>query len=407
MNAVSKAISSRNFKSFLWHAAFLAFAQNFMDVDTVIPSMIIDSGGSSLHVGILTAIMLGGSSFTQLFFAPYLSNKPYKKKFLLLGVNIRVITLFALGVMLFYLKAHQSHSVLWLIFVFITMFSLSGAFANISYIDIFGKSINQDKRKVFFSTKQIIAGIIVLFSAFLARRTLSMHDYPVNYAFMFFIGGTLLFVASGGFWALKEVTPSVLKINSVSKFFSVLKQELKSNPRLIYFLGFINTQGIAVSFMPFIVLYAKNFFNVQTSEAGLFLVFKIIGVVLVSAFVLITSRKVKYNYMLYFNTFLSVSIAVIAIFINDAHLFKYMFIFGGVIYSLYSITMNGVLLEVSGHENRALYAGFAGAGNILPAVFPLVAGWIIDTFGYRIFFSIFIVIILSSIFFIKKINCKK
>jgi MFS family permease len=69
--------------------------------------------------------------------------------------------------------------------------------------------------------------------------------------------------------------------------------------------------------------------------------------------------------------------------------------------------MNGVLLEVSGHENRALYAGFAGAGNILPAVFPLVAGLIIDTFGYRVFFSIFIIIILSSIFFIKKINCKK
>lgn len=76
---------------------FLAFAQNFMDVDTIIPAMIIESGGGAFHIGLMTTIMLGGSSFTQLLFAPYVSNKPYKKKFLLLGVSSRILSLFALG----------------------------------------------------------------------------------------------------------------------------------------------------------------------------------------------------------------------------------------------------------------------------------------------------------------------
>jgi len=72
-------ISNHNFYAFLWHAGFLAFAQNFMDVDTIIPAMLIESGGGAVHIGIMTAIMMGGSSFTQLFFAPYISNKSFKK----------------------------------------------------------------------------------------------------------------------------------------------------------------------------------------------------------------------------------------------------------------------------------------------------------------------------------------
>ena len=66
-----REISNHNFYSFLWHAGFLALAQSFMDVDTVIPSMLIDSGGKAIHIGVMTAIMMGGSSFTQLLFAPY------------------------------------------------------------------------------------------------------------------------------------------------------------------------------------------------------------------------------------------------------------------------------------------------------------------------------------------------
>jgi MFS family permease len=66
-----------------------------------------------------------------------------------------------------------------------------------------------------------------------------------------------------------------------------------------------------------------------------------------------------------------------------------------------------LLLEVSGNENRALYTGFAGAGNILPAIFPLAGGAIINWFGYHAFFVLFMLIIAMAAFFIFKINCKK
>jgi hypothetical protein len=142
----SKKISTHNFYAFLWHAGFLALAKNFIDVDTVIPAMLIESGGNAIHVGIMTAIMLGGASFTQLFFAPYISNIGFKKKFLLLGINSRILSLFALGIILYYSVVQQLHTTFWLIFLFITVFSLGGAFTNISYVDVLGKSVTNDKR---------------------------------------------------------------------------------------------------------------------------------------------------------------------------------------------------------------------------------------------------------------------
>jgi len=404
---IDKKTSTRNFYSFLWHAGFLAFAKNFMDVDTVIPAMVVEAGGGAIHIGILTAIMLGGSHFTQLFFAPYLSNKSFKKNYLLTAINTRILTLIALGLLLFLLKGEHTGYVLYLVFLFITLFSLAGAFANISYADILGKSVNPDKRKTFFSANQVISGVIVLGAAFLVKKVLVWKTFPDNYAMMFFIGGALLLTASAGFWSIRETVPSTLKVSSLKNFLGILKSEIKRNKKLGYFLGFINTQGIAISFLPFVVLYAKEFFNAQSSETGSFLLFKVTGIVIVSLFVLAGAKRLKYNILLYTNVILSASLGLMALMINDIGGLKFIFLIGGIVYSLYTITMNGMLLEISGNENRALYAGFAGAGNILPAVFPLIGGTLIKLFGFHTFFVLFMCILTIAALFIYKIDCKK
>lgn len=404
---LTKKISSHNFKSFLWHAGFLALAKNFMDVDTVIPAMLTEAGGNSVHIGIMTAIMLGGSSITQLFFAPYLSNKAYKKKYLLGAINARVIAILGLSGLLIVLKGNASAVLLGPMFLFITIFSLAGAFANISYTDIIGKSILSENRKSFFSTNQILSGILVILSAFLVKQVLVWKAFPENYAYMFMFGAGLLFLASGGFWSIKEVTASRLRVRNFRSFLELLRKELKENKKLIYFLGFINTQGIAVSFLPFFILYAKEHFATESADTGSFLLFKVIGIVTVSLLILPASKKIRYNFLLFGNVILSLSMALLAMFISDASMLKYIFVMGGVVYSLYSITMNGLLLEISGNENRALYTGFAGAGNLLPALFPPLGGLLIQLFNFHVFAVLFMVLIALAAFFIIKIDCRK
>lgn len=398
-------ISHHNFKSFLWHAVFLAFAQNFTDVDTVIPAMVIESGGTALHIGIITAIMMGGASFAQLFFAPFINNVKYKKTHLLIGINFRIFSLLALALTLYLSYRYSVSYTLIMLFVFISIFSFSGAYSNISYVDVLGKSVNQNKRKSFFSLRQIIGGIIVLSTAFLAKMILSKYEFPKNYSLMFLIGGTALLIASMGFWNIKEVKPSGTKISGVKNFIKRMFTELKENKKLLYFLGFINTQGIVISFIPFVMIYAKDSFNAQSSDTGMFLLYKVIGVVTISFFVLLLNKRIRYNIMLYTNILLTLTFVVVAMFVPNLNVLKYLFIIGGFAVSIYTIAMNGILLEISGDENRALYAGFAGAGNILPMLFPLVSTFIISQLGYIVFFITFMVIVSMSAYFIYKIKC--
>lgn len=404
---LTQSISKHNFFSLLWHAGFLALAKNFMDVDTVVPAMLVESGGSAIHIGFMTSIMLGGSSLTQLIFAPFVSNYHFKKKLLLLSVNSRIFSLLGLGFLLLFLYRINGSYVIFLIFLLITIFSLGGAFSNVSYTDILGKSVLQHSRKSYFSLRQVITGIMLLISALLAKKTLTALSYPVNYSYLFFIAFASLFIASLGFWNLKEVIPSRMHIKSPGHFFTLVKSEIIQNKKLGFFLGYINTMGICITFLPFMILYAKEFYHLQSSDTGLFLLYKIIGSVATGFILFFFAGWYKYRYLLYGSAVLAFVLPLLLFLPVEIPSFAIIFFTGGIMISIYTISMNGVLLEVSGTENRSLYTGITGAGNILPFLFPILGGWIVKNLGFQPFFILFMTLIFSSLFFINKINCEK
>lgn len=404
---LTSEISKHNFKAFLWHLAFLSFAQNFIDIDTIIPAMLIDAGGNSIHIGIMTAIMLGGSSMTQLLFAPLISSKPFKKGLLIFGIEFRIVSLLLLGSMLYFSNAMPGNYIIILIFILITMFSVGGAFANISYTDIFGKSLLKSSRKPFFSIKQVVSGIIVFASALLAKQVLTSTSYPLNYAYMLFIGFVSLSIAAFGFFKLKEVEPSELHIQNFKHFFKLIKSELKENKRLKYFLGFINTAGVSIAFLPFALLYAKTEMSSNGSSTGSYLLYKVIGVVLTGLILYLIAGKFRYKHITYLNFALALLLPLLIINPWGSPIVSMVFVIGGIVFAIYNVSLSGILLEVSGTSNRALYTGIAGAGNLLPALFPIISGAIISNWGFTPFLILFISIIISSTFFIYKLDCKK
>jgi len=393
--------------SFLWHGSWLALAQSFMDVDTVIPAMILSAGGNSLHIGILSTIMIGGANFAQLFFAPLISNKPYKKKYLILGISLRIISLLILSILLYSSTKNNGNYIIWVIFIIMTIFSFGGSYANISYTDILGKSINQTLRKKYFSIKQVVNGAGVIISAILVKQIISMNNFPINYSIMFLIGGISLLVASIGFWNIKESIKSNIYIKNIKHFFVIVKEELSQNNKLKYFLGFVNTQGISMSFLPFIMYYSKDIFHTDSSNVGTYLIFKVSGVITVGLIVLFLNKFIRYRNILKINILLSILIAVLLVLIPHKFIIDYIFLIGGAIISLYSISMRGILLEISNSNNRAIYAGIAGAGNILPIIFPLVGGWLIHNFDFNIFLALYASIIIIAYYFILKLDCQK
>ena len=402
------SISKNNFYAYLWHAVFLALAQNFMDVDTIVPSMIIDAGGSSFHIGLLTAIMVGGASFMQIAFSPYLNNKPEKKGYLIFAILMRVAALFGLGVLLFfYSQNNQFGSALTIIFVLITLFSLSGAFAAISYTDILGKSMFEEKRKSFFSLRQALAGVGVLISALLAAKMLTTFSYPYNYGALFMTAGGALAIATLGFWRVKEVRSKIVKLNRLKDYFITIKREISTNERLRGYLLIVNTLGISLSLLPFLMLYSKQHFDIGNDQVGQYLIFKVSAGVLSGLFIYYLAKRVKYKLMLYTIGSLALLVPIHLLTYGTQWVFVGYFFIGGIIYTFYKVAMEGILLEVSNNENRAIYAGLSGAGNIIPTLFPIAGGWLIGSYGFNAFFTVFGLIILTSFYFIWRLDCKK
>jgi len=404
--SVEKQVSARNYKAFIWHGLFLALASNFMDVNTVIPSMLIKVGANSVHLGFLTAIMIGGASFMQLIFSALLSNASFKKIWLLTGINIRIVMLLLMALLFNLSPTLSSYFIFISIYVLITIFAFSGAFANVSYIDIIGKTINSQKRKHFFSLKQIINSFGVLTSAILASRVIKSFSYPSNYFYMFLIAGILLLVASMGFYAIYEKTPSGSKPKSLKSFFKSMPKEIKNNSNLKYYLFIINTLGIGVSLIPFIILLAKEGIGLSFDKVGNFIIYQTVGMIIGSLTLYLLAKRFKYKTVLLFDLFLGASIPIIALLLrNNVNLFDYIFILTGIFASTYKVSVNGMLIEISNTENRTLYAGISGAGNIIPMIFPIIMGLFIKFLGYEIVFSSITILILSSIYAIRKLNC--
>ena len=270
-----------------------------------------------------------------------------------------------------------------------------------------GKSLLAESRKSFFSFRLVLNGLVFLTAATFAAGLLKAFVYPLNYAWMFVVGFLALSIASIGFWRLRELVPSRLQIPNFKAFVKLFKTELKGNPKLPAFLGFINTQGISISFLPFVILYAKDFLGGEAGTTGSFLVFKIIGSVGAGISLFLLAGKFKYKWLLMGNALLAASLPLILLVFNVNAPLQLVFLLGGIVFAVYQLSMNGVLLEVSGTGNRAIYTGITGAGNIIPAIFPLLGGLVIQHLGFEIFFGCYLIVVLSSVYFAWKIRCEK
>ena len=400
-------ISKVNFRAFIWHGIFLSLASNFMDVHTIIPSMLIKAGGGAILLGILTTIMVGGSGLMQIVFASFLSNKMHKKIPLIAAISLRVITLLLLALILFKSEAIGSNLLILSIFILITIFSFSGSFASISYTDIMGKSIIDTKRKKFFSLKQVISSVGIFASAIIVRSLLKSFSYPDNYGILLLIAGILLFVASLGFWKINEISIEVKKKRSFLQFFKMIPQEISQNPNLKNYLFIINFLGLGFSFIPFMILFAKKNFELSASLIGNILLFKIIGMLITSLILYKRSKQFEYKKLLYFSFVFGVSLPILSLIFSDNYfVYQLIFVLSGVFITAFGIARNGILVEISNNENRAIYAGISGAGSILPTIFPLIAGILISIWGYNFTFIVVSLFVVTSFVFIRNLNCR-
>ena len=401
-------IFKRNFKAFIWHAVFLSLAQKFMDINTVIPTMLIQSGGTPVHLGILTAIMVGGNGFMGIFFASFQTHRKRKKKYLLSGIYLRVTALLLMGVVLAFAGLLSGSVIIASILILMTIFSFSGAFAGIAYNDILGRAIDRESRKSFFIVKQTLASAGILASAILARRALQLLSYPQNYSVLFFIAGGLLLTATIGFWIIREEPVKVKESLTWKKRIKLLKDAFIEDKNLRNYLYLTNLVSIGFAIIPFLISYAKTNFGLTSVDTGNFLILQVSGMVVSTLIYRFTSRGQRYKGILTIFIITGALLPVLALLFHDnKSLYFSLFFLSGIVLASRQISLPGILLEISTDENRAIYTGLSGLGSIGVILYPVLAGIIIQSFGYKVIFILTSLLILSSFHFLRKVRCSR
>ncbi len=401
--------TQHNFKAFVWHATWLAFTSTFTEINTVLPGMILKVGGNQIHVGILTAIMVGVPMLTQLIFAGFLTPKPRKKPYLLLGIYLRVAALSGVAWTLASLTKINPKTVIFLVYGWMLIFTTSGAFAGVSYTDILGKSIAGEVRKRFFIVRQFLSSLGVLASALITRELLKRFNYPQNYEILFMAAAIALFMAALGFIVLRE-KPIANRFES-SSLLDILKfipGYLREDANLRNYIIMNNLTGFATTLLPFYVVLARDTYSLGMADIGNFLLVQISGMILSTFLWSRIVKKYAFKGVLLLWILIGATLPLLALTFSafaSQSVFMVVFFLSGAAMSARRIAQEGVLIEISENDNRALYSGINGAFNLTIALFPLLSGFVITWVGYTPVFVVGSLAMLSAVIFVRRLDC--
>ena len=85
--------------------------------------------------------------------------------------------------------------------------------------------------------------------------------------------------------------------------------------------------------------------------------------------------------------------------------YQWIFFIAGFSISAAKISYQGILLEITNNNNRAIFTGIIGTLSLTTAIFPLMAGALIKLFGFKVVFTMISPMVITAIFFLWRIRC--
>jgi MFS family permease len=324
-------------------------------------------------------------------------------------IYLRVLAFLGVALTLYSIESADSLFVIYAVFGWMFIFSISGAFAGVSYTDILGKSISPKTRKRFFVTRQFVNSIGILISALIVRAILKEIEYPSNYIYMFSAASALLFIAAIGFLSLKERPSEISKVPK--KFTEIIKSIpsiIKTDSNLRNLVISVNLLSVSFTMIPYYMWLVKSQSELNKEIIGNFLLYQIIGMIL-SNFIWLKYTKAKgFKGMFKMTAILYGALPILALlFVSllPMEYFGIVFFLIGASLSAYKISSESILIEISDESNRPLYSGIYGTLNLTMAVFPLIIGLLIASVGFSAVFVITSLLTFSALIFLNKMIC--
>lgn len=397
--------------AFIWHGFFLALTVSMLDLNTVFPALVTTLTESKIIFGALYSVMLGVPLIFNVIFSHYLRNKPYKKKYLLLGIYLRSSAFLGMAIFTYYYSQSDPLLTIYSFFFFVFLFSISAGFAGLSYSDIIAKSLNSERRVHLYTIKQFFGSTAAFIGGLVIASIFSIGiAYPINYTISLLIGAGGLIIASLGFILLPEPA-SVISENkeSLSSFIKRIPSILKKDNSFKLFLIVENLAGFSIMILPFYMLYAKERFDLDDSYIGIYLLVLTAGTIFSNIVWGLLASKLNSKAIVRFCIILGALNPLLAIYLGTTSPFYFSIIFFilGFMISGRKIGFEPYLLDIIPRSERVEYLGIRGSLNILIVILPLVGAIIIRYAGFNVTFIVVMIMMFTAAYLLGKISDKQ
>ena len=374
----------------------LAFASPLI----VLPLFMERLTGSTVLVGLLSAIQMAGWFLPQLLTASLVESRPYKKPFMI-KVCLAGRVPMALIPLVLLVFPHQPHVILGVFLSVHLLFYLTDGMTGVPWTDIGAKTIPPRMRGRFFGAMQLIGGSLSVLAGVAVGKILAHPGlpYPRDYALLFAIEFVLLVVSLGFLALIREpVRPVREHRRSAWDLLRSTPALLRAKPHLVHMMIVAGLVEVGMIAVPFYAVYARTQLGVPEVMAGVFVSAQMAGGVASSLLWALLSdrwgskRVIQGTAVCGLAAPLFAGLAPLLLegYGSQAIAYGYAFTFFllGAIANGAWIGYTNFMLEVLGDEERASYLGVVNSLAAPTIALPILGGWLVGATSYQTVFGV-------------------
>ncbi len=386
------------------HGFSLGIATTVAEPNTILPLIIHHFSSNLIIVGIFTSLLRGGAIIVQLVAAFYAQGYKEVMPYLRIVFFFRFLSWFLIGAAIFFVGDNNKILTLWLIGIGLFFFSFSAGFGGIYFKEIIAKVFDKKERGKTMSNKQLFASIGSLLSGGVAGWVLENFQAPDSYAYLFMISALLMAVGLIAFASIEEpIKENITKReDSFFKFIKNAIRTFKTDERLRLQI-LITLFGYAFLLaMPFIILKAKDTFELTGWLVGGFVTIQMVGSILGNLF-LWKRMTDNYVHMMQLAFAIMIALFILAFFASAPLHYVMVFLLFGIARDGFRNADMNLILEIAPEEKRPVYVAIQSSLTSVGFFFAIPGGFLLEMFGYNALYLFTIMILSVGLFFTRRL----
>jgi MFS family permease len=402
----------RNFLLGVSNGVLFHFAWAFTNTSTVLPLFISKLTGSQILIGLASTLEALGWFLPQIAIAAVTLHRKSQMPVYIRAAFLRGGSFLFFAILIFLLGRENPSSLLVIFFILFSLYSFGGGMAGVSFMDIVGKTIPENKRGSFFGARKLVGGGLAALGGLLIQRILRFHDFPQNFGTLFLIASAMIVFALLSVCFMRETpSPSRPERRSIKENMLLGFRITKKYKNFRIFLLTRLAIGFYVMGLPFYIIYARTYLSIPASMAGVFLTVQMVGYLSSNLLWGYLSNRGKNRLVLLlsavFSGFCPLLVLSHVAFGIPVWAYSAIFFFLGATISGLDLGYMNYLLQIAPEEKRPIYVGFLNT-VVGPTLFLSAAGGLIIqlssfAFLYLLMLAISFVAVFLS-FSLKKAN---